>query len=250
MLELIIPSFIAGLLTFLAPCTLPLVPAYLTFISGSSIRNISGNKIDSNRSKVFMNGLFFVLGFSLVFILLGLFAGALGGLFMEGKVWLSRIGGILVIFFGFLMLEILPTPTFLSDKKLNLHIDTEKRGTYGFSFLLGVIFGSGWTPCIGPILGSILVIASTSSTALSGALLLSVFSLGLGIPFLLIAIGVSKAEKIISKNIEKLWFVSKVGGLLLIILGFMLLTGKLNVFTEEVFEFLHFINYESLMNYL
>jgi cytochrome c-type biogenesis protein len=77
-----------------------------------------------------------------------------------------------------------------------------------------------------------------------------VFSLGLGIPFLLIAIGVSKAEKIISKNIEKLWFVSKVGGLLLIILGFMLLTGKLNVFTEEVFEFLHFINYESLMNYL
>jgi cytochrome c-type biogenesis protein len=251
MLELIIPSFIAGLLTFLAPCTLPLVPAYLTFISGSSIRNISGNKIDGlNRSKVFFNGLFFVLGFSIVFILLGLFAGVLGGVFMEGKVWLSRVGGVFVIFFGLMMLEVISIPQLLSEKKFSINTNTEKRGTYGFSFLLGVIFGSGWTPCIGPILGSILVLASTSSTAISGALLLSVFSLGLAIPFLLIALGVGKAEKFIHKYIDKLGFISKVGGILLVILGLMLVTNKMTFFTQEVFEFLEFINYDSLMNYL
>ncbi len=251
MLELIIPSFIAGLLTFLAPCTLPLVPAYLTFISGSSIRGLSNKETSTeNKAKVFLNGLFFVLGFSVVFIILGLFAGVLGGIFMEGKIWLSRIGGALVIFFGLMMLDIISIPQLLSDKKFNINMNTEKRGTYGFSFLLGVVFGSGWTPCIGPILGSILVIASTSSTAFSGALLLSVFSLGLAIPFLLIALGVSRAEKFINKYIDKLNFISKIGGLLLVMLGIMLLTNRMTFFTQEVFKFLEFVNYDSLMNYL
>ncbi len=250
MVELIIQSFIAGLLTFLAPCTLPLVPAYLTFISGSSIRGISNKKSEDGRAKVFMNGFFFVLGFSVVFILLGLFAGALGGVFMEGKLWLSRIGGLLVIFFGLMMLEIISIPQLLADKKFVIDPNTERRGTYSFSFLLGVVFGSGWTPCIGPILGSILIIAGSSSTALGGALLLSVFSLGLAIPFLLIALGVSRAEKIIDRYSSKLGFITKIGGILLIFLGIALFTGKMNFFREEVFQFLEFINYDSLMNYL
>ncbi len=250
MVDLIIPSFIAGLLTFLAPCTLPLVPAYLTFISGSSIRGISNRNTEEGKVKVFMNGLFFVLGFSVVFILLGLFAGTLGGVFMEGKVWLSRIGGLFVIFFGLMMLDIVSIPQLSSDKKFSINPNTERRGTYSFSFLLGVVFGSGWTPCIGPVLGSILIIAGSSSTALGGALLLSTFSLGLAIPFLLIALGVGKAEKIIEKYSGKLGFISKIGGLLLIVLGIALFTGKMNFFTEEFFQFLEFINYDSLMNYL
>lgn len=249
--ELIIPSFIAGLLTFLAPCTLPLVPAYLTYISGSSIRGLS--KVDAqkdNKAKVFLNGLFFVLGFSVVFILLGLFAGALGGIFMEGKLWLGRIGGLFVIFFGLLMLDIISIPSLLSEKKLSIDPHTERRGTYSFSFLLGVVFGSGWTPCIGPILGSILILAGSSSTAFSGALLLSVYSLGLAIPFLLIALGISKAEKIIDKYSSKMGFITKIGGMLLVILGIALFTGKMNFFTQEIFRFLEFINYDSLMNYM
>lgn len=250
MVDLIIPSFIAGLLTFLAPCTLPLVPAYLTFISGSTIRGLSNKKSEGNKVKVFVNGLFFVLGFSLVFILLGLFAGTLGGIFMEGKVWLSRVGGLLVIMFGLIMLEIISIPQLLIDRKFSINSNTERRGTYSFSFFLGVVFGSGWTPCIGPLLGSILILAGSSSTALTGALLLSVFSLGLAIPFLLIALGVSRAEKIIDKYSSKLGFITKIGGVLLIILGVALFTGKMNFFREEVFQFLEFINYDSLMNYL
>ncbi len=249
--DLIIPSFIAGLLTFLAPCTLPLVPAYLTFISGSSIRGLSNTETNKeNKAKVFTNGLFFVLGFSLVFILLGLFAGALGGVFMEGKVWLGRIGGFLVIIFGLMMLEIISIPQLLVERKLSIDTHTERRGTYSFSFLLGVVFGSGWTPCIGPILGSILILAGSESTAVSGAILLSVYSIGLAIPFLLIALGVSKAEKVIDKYSAKLGFITKIGGVLLIILGLTLITGHMNFFTEEIFQFLEFINYDSLMNYL
>ncbi len=250
MFDLVIPSFIAGLLTFLAPCTLPLVPAYLTFISGSSIRGLSNKEQVRSKAKVFTNGLFFVLGFSVVFVLLGLFAGTLGGIFMEGKVWLSRIGGLFVILFGLMMLEIISIPQLLSERKLNINPNTERRGTYSFSFLLGVVFGSGWTPCIGPILGSILILAGSSSTALGGALLLSVFSLGLAIPFLLIALGVSKAEKIIDRYSGKLGFITKIGGILLIILGIALFTGRMNFFTAEVFQFLEFINYDRLMNYL
>jgi cytochrome c-type biogenesis protein len=250
MFDLVIPSFIAGLLTFLAPCTLPLVPAYLTFISGSSIRGLSNKEQVRSKAKVFTNGLFFVLGFSVVFVLLGLFAGTLGCIFMEGKVWLSRIGGLFVILFGLMMLEIISIPQLLSERKLNINPNTERRGTYSFSFLLGVVFGSGWTPCIGPILGSILILAGSSSTALGGALLLSVFSLGLAIPFLLIALGVSKAEKIIDRYSGKLGFITKIGGILLIILGIALFTGRMNFFTAEVFQFLEFINYDRLMNYL
>jgi len=250
MFDLVIPSFIAGLLTFLAPCTLPLVPAYLTFISGSSIRGLSNKEQVRSKAKVFTNGLFFVLGFSVVFVLLGLFAGTLGGIFMEGKVWLSRIGGLFVILFGLMMLEIISIPQLLSERKLNINPNTERRGTYSFSFLLGVVFGSGWTPCIGPILGSILILAGSSSTALGGALLLSVFSLGLAIPFLLIALGVSKAEKIIDRYSGKSGFITKIGGILLIFLGIALFTGRMNFFTAEVFQFLEFINYDRLMNYL
>ena len=249
--ELIFPSFIAGLLTFLAPCTLPLVPAYLTFISGSGIRNLKANKTgEDNKAKVFLNGLFFVVGFSFVFILLGLFAGTLGGIFMSGKIWLSRIGGLFIVFFGLMMLDFISIPQLLSEKKIFINTNTEKRGTYSFSFLLGVVFGSGWTPCIGPVLGSILILASSSSTAFSGAVLLSFFSLGLAIPFLLIALGVGKAQKIIDRYSHKLGFINKIGGILLVILGLALLTNHMNFFTQEIFKFLEFINYDGLMKYL
>lgn len=251
MFALIIPSFIAGLLTFLAPCTLPLVPAYLTFVGGASVKDLSDEeKKKKARAKVFINGVFFVLGFSAVFITLGLFAGTIGGFVAGSRLWFARIGGVLVILFGLTMLNIIKIPQLLSEKKFSINANSERRGTYGFSFLLGTIFGSGWTPCIGPVLGSILVIAGSSATAGSGALLLAVFSLGLTIPFLLIALGIGRSQKFIDKYADKLGFVTKIGGLLIIGLGILLLTDKMYFLVSYGYKLLEFINYDALINYL
>ncbi|MFZ2523093.1 MAG: cytochrome c biogenesis protein CcdA [Minisyncoccia bacterium] len=251
MLSLIIPSFIAGLITFLAPCTLPLVPAYLTFIGGASVKDLGDkDKVGKARVKVFLNGLFFVLGFSFVFISLGLFAGTIGGFVSSGRIWFSRIGGLAVILFGLVMLEVINIPSLTSEKKFQINPNSARRGTYGFSFFLGVVFGSGWTPCIGPILGSVLVIAGSSATAGSGAILLAAFSLGLAIPFLLIALGIGRAQKLIDRHADKLGFVTKIGGVLIIILGVFLLVDKMYLLASYGYKILEFFNYDSLMNYL
>ncbi len=248
---LIIPAFFAGLLTFLAPCTLPLVPAYLTFVGGTSVKDLSDKEKEKKaRAKVFLNGLFFVLGFSAVFIILGLFAGTVGGFIHSGRLWFARIGGVLIIIFGLSMLNIVKIPQLLSEKKFSINANSKHRGTYGFSFFLGAIFGSGWTPCVGPILGSILVIAGASATAGSGAILLAVFSLGLAIPFLLIALGIGRSQKFIDKYADKLGFVTKIGGLLIIGLGILLLTDKMYFLVTYGYKFLEFINYDRLLNYL
>lgn len=251
MLSLVIPSFIAGLLTFFAPCTFPLVPAYLAFIGGSSISDLGDkDKLGKTRVKVFLNGFFFVLGFSFVFILLGLFAGTIGSFVFLSKVWFSRVGGLAVILFGLFMLGVINIPWLNKEKKFNINPNSEKRGTYGFSFFLGTVFGSGWTPCIGPILGSVLVLAGSSNTAFSGALLLSVFSFGLAIPFLLIALGIGRAQKLIDRYVSKIGIINKIGGILVILLGVLLLTDNMYFLVALGYKTLDFFNYDKIINYL
>lgn len=235
---LILPAFIAGLLTFLAPCTLPLVPAYLAFISGSS-----------GKRKVFQNALFFVVGFSTVFILLGLLAGLAGGVLYEFRMWVSRIGGIFVILFGFFMLDAVKIPFLATEKKLSIKSPFIK-GTSLNSLTLGIIFGAGWTPCIGPILGSVLFLASQTATAFSGAVLLAVFSLGLAVPFLLIGASIESAEAHIKKFSKYLRPVNIIGGIFLVILGTLLFFGQMGILNEYGFKLFSFIDYDSLLNYL
>lgn len=239
MLSLLIPSFIAGLLTFLAPCTLPLVPAYLAFISGSS----------SSGRKIFLNAIFFVIGFSVVFIFFGLLAGVMGGLLSEFRIWISRIGGAVIILFGLFMLGIVKISFLATEKQLSGK-SPFINGTYLNSLTLGIIFGAGWTPCVGPILGSVLFLASQTATAFQGGFLLAVFSLGLAIPFLLIAVSLESAEKYIMKFSKYLRVVNIIGGIFLIILGALLLSGRMGLLTEYGFKFFGFINYDSLLNYL
>jgi cytochrome c-type biogenesis protein len=249
-LALLIPSFIAGLLTFLAPCTLPLVPGYLVFIGGSSLADLKDpEKAKLAKRKIFFNGLFFILGFSVVFIVLGTAAGALGQLLIGYRVWLSRIGGIFVILFGLFMLNILKLP-FLSVEKTIKTPQLFERGRSLNSFILGTAFGFGWTPCVGPILGSILLLASASATALQGAFLLAVFSAGLAVPFLIIALGIGSASKYINKFSGILKWASVVGGIFLIILGILLLTNKFGFLVIYGYQLLEFINYDSLLDYL
>lgn len=249
--SLIIPTFIAGVLTFLAPCTLPLVPGYLGFISGSSLEDLKNpEKAKKARWKIFLNGFFFMLGFSAVFIIMGTLVGFIGaGLLAPYRLWLGRIGGIFVILFGLFMLNVLKIPFLMQEKQLKAP-SLLKPGKLTNSFVLGSTFAFGWTPCVGPILGSVLLLASTSTTALQGGLMLTVFSAGLAIPFLLIALGIGSASRYIQNISKYLNAVSVIGGIFLIFLGILLLTGNIGLLISYGYRLFQFINYDRLLDYL
>lgn len=249
-LSLIIPAFIAGILTFLAPCTLPLVPGYLGFISGVSAQDLQDPlKAKSARKKIFLNGLLFVAGFSFVFILLGSLFGLGGSALVQYRLWLSRIGGIFVILFGLFMIGVLRLP-FLNVEKHLIGIKALKPGNPTSSLIFGATFAFGWTPCVGPILGSILTLAAASATVGQGAFLLLVFSLGLAVPFLAIALSIKSASAYLKKITKYLNIVSVIGGLFLIFLGILLLTDKLGVWIGYFYSIFDFINYDRLLDYL
>lgn len=243
-------SFFAGLLTFLAPCTLPLVPAYLGFISGVDQEELKNPETaKATRRKIFLNGLSFIVGFSLVFIIFGVLAGFAGTALAPYRIWLARAGGVLVILFGLFMLGFFKLPFFQTDKRISI----PKWFTLGrpsSSLFIGGTFALGWTPCVGPILGSILLLAGTSGTALQGGLMLTVFSIGLAVPFLVIAVAFSKATVYIEKLSKYLKGVSVVGGVFLILLGILLATDNFGLTIQYGYELLEFINYDRLLEYL
>ena len=235
-------SFFAGLLTFLAPCTLPLVPAYLGFISGvdqDALKDPETAKVA--RRKIFLNGLAFIIGFSLVFIAFGVLAGFAGTALAPYRVWLARIGGIFIILFGLFMLGFFKLPFFQTDKRIPIP-KWLTLGKPSSSLFIGGTFALGWTPCVGPILGSILLLAGTSGTALQGGIMLSVFSLGLAIPFLLIAFAFSRATVYIEKISKYIKGVSLAGGVFLIALGILLATDNFGLTIQYGYELLDFIN--------
>lgn len=251
--SLFIPAFIAGILTFLAPCTLPLVPAYLGFISGTSLESLKDSRESKQaRARILLNAVFYLVGFSLVFIILGSLFGLGGAALVKYRVWLARIGGLFVIFFGLYMLNVIKLPflNFLSSGRQPKFLKSLKPGNPFSSFVFGTAFATGWSPCVGPILGSILTLAAASATVKEGALLLSVFSAGLALPFLLIAVGIGSASNYINKISKYLNVISVIGGILLIFLGLLLITNNLVLFIGEMYRLFNFINYDRLLDYL
>lgn len=242
---LIIPAFIAGLLTFLAPCTFPLVPAYLGFISGASGKE----GMTLARRKVFLNGLFYILGFSLIFIIFGTLLGYLGAALVPARIWLTRLAGVFIVIFGLVMLNVVRIPFLLKERQVKLPFGLE-RGKPLSSFLLGSAFAFGWTPCVGPVLGSILLLASTSTTSFQGAGLLAVFSAGLALPFLLVAWAWGSAQQYVEKLSKYLRFFSIAGGVLLVGLGTLLLLNRFSLLIQWGYWLFRFINYEKIINYL
>jgi cytochrome c-type biogenesis protein len=244
-----VSAFIAGFIMFLAPCTLPLVPAYLGFISGVDHKALENPETAKKaRRTIFLNGLAFIVGFSIVFIIFGTLAGLLGSSLAAYRIWLTRIGGVLVILFGLFMLGVFKLPFFRGNS-----LPVPKWLTLGrpsSSLLIGGAFAFGWTPCIGPILGSILLLAGTSGTALQGAVLLAIFSLGMAIPFILIAAVFSKATVFINKISKYLKIASIVGGVFLILLGLLLITDNFGLLIQYGYEWFDFINYDRLLDYL
>ena len=180
-------AFIAGVASFLSPCVLALVPAYIGYLGG---RAAGGENDANNRFITFTHGLAFVLGFSAVFVVLGVAASALGGLLYDVRIWLGRIGGLVVIVFGLHMIGIIRIPFLEYDTRMQEMTDP-KLG-YLSSVLMGVFFSAGWSPCVGPVLGAILTLALNGGSISSGAGLLSAYSAGLAVPFLLTGLGINK----------------------------------------------------------
>lgn len=251
--ELALPAFIAGVLMFLAPCTLPLVPAYLGFISGVSLKELVDKKdIVRLRAKIILNGILFVVGFSFVFILLGGAFGLVGSSLLKYRQLLSKIGGALVIFFGLYFLGLFKLKIFSFMKRDYRFTVTGslKPGEPVSSLLFGATFAFGWSPCIGPVLGSILLLASTAATAGAGGFLLFIFSLGFSVPFLLLAVTVGQAAKYL-KPIEKhLDQFSMIAGIFLILIGALLFFDQFEIWTAFFYRLFDFINYDALLNYL
>jgi len=213
--------FLAGMASFLAPCVLPLVPAYLSYLSGYTVG--SSETVDAKtRSHVVMHALSFVLGFTLVFVLLGTAAGALGRL-VRGD-WLRYLGSALMILFGLTLAGALHIPLFERQSQLSI----KKRADWGYtsSLLTGLAFGAGWTPCVGPVLSSILVLSADQATLLRGLLLLLAYSAGMGIPFILAALLVDRAGKLIRKLAPYQPLIQKATGVLIIIVGIILMTNS------------------------
>ncbi|MBI2038035.1 MAG: sulfite exporter TauE/SafE family protein [Candidatus Magasanikbacteria bacterium] len=248
-ISLVIPAFIAGLLTFLAPCTLPLVPGYLGFISGVSLADINDPlKARAAKRKIFINGLLYVVGFSSIFILLGALLGLGGILFAPYKLWLTRAAGVLVIIFGLQMMHVLDI-SFL-NREARFKTNFLKPGDPLSSLLFGMAFAFGWTPCVGPVLATVLALASSTATVGQAVFLLFVFSLGLAVPFLLIAAGIGSASSRIKQLSHYLKTISIIGGIFLVALGVLLLTGKMNLWIGYFYQLLTFIGYDRLINYL
>ncbi len=217
-------AFLAGLASILAPCVLPLIPAYLSYMSGYAVTRPEGGRSGRERFYIVSHALFFVFGFSLIFVLLGTVAGSLGA-FLRGPV-LRYIGGVLIIFFGLALSGVLYVPFLEREAKL----EWRGRREWGFasSLLIGMVFAAGWTPCIGPALASILLLSAQESTALQGALLLGVYSVGVGIPFILAALLIDELTSLLNRIGRYLPLIQKIAGILLVLAGILVLTDGFN----------------------
>ncbi len=223
----LVVAFAAGLLSFLSPCVLPLVPSYVTFITGMSLDELTVDADQAERSKVrravLVHGVLFIVGFTMVFVIMGASATFLGSLFVAAREWIERIGGSLLILFGLYLLGVLRLPG--AAREWRVHLGEKPLGYLG-TVLVGVTFGAGWTPCIGPVLGGILTLAMTTGSVSSGMGLLFVYSLGLAIPFLLAALLLQRFLGSSRRIGRWMPWISRLSGILLLALGILMISGS------------------------
>ena len=227
-------AFLAGLISFLSPCVLPLIPGYISYISGTSLE-----KLTKKRSNlVVIKTIFFTLGFSFVFISLGSAASFLGTFFLNYSNFLRIVAGIIIIFFSLQLVGIINFQFMNKDLRF---FTNQYNNNLAFPFIVGAAFGFGWTPCIGPILGSILTLAAIEESFNKSILLLSFYSLGLAIPFIISGVLINKFL-FFSKSFKKyISIVTKVGGFILLLTGIAILTGQLQVLGFFILEYFPFL---------
>lgn len=232
----ILAAFAAGFLSFVSPCVLPLIPGYISFVSGVSVDEMRGGAAPTtSRLQVFITSLAFVIGFSLVFIALGASATAIGKFMFARLPLLSKIAGVILIVFGLHTMGVFRLA--LLDTEKRVHSQRKPAGPIG-AMLVGVAFAFGWTPCIGPILGGILAIAGSRNSVAEGVTLLAVYSLGLGIPFLLTSLAINQFFGA-AKKIRKYYHgIELASGALLIVIGVLIITGQLTIITRYLQPYL------------
>ena len=236
----LITVVVAGLLSFLSPCVLPLVPPYLTYLAGVSLEEITNSETSNAqsglRSKIFSNAILFVLGFSAVFISLGAGASSIGGLIRQYQDWLAVIAGVIIIIMGLHFLGVFRIAMMYREARFQVDSDVLRRASLGGSFLMGLAFAFGWTPCIGPVLGAVLGVAGSRETVAEGAGLLALYSLGLGIPFLLAAAFANPFVRFLQRFKKHLDLVEKAMGALLVLTGILFLTGGMQAMAFALLE--------------
>ena len=216
-------AFLAGLVSFLSPCVLPLAPSYVTFVTGLSLEELAGGDRRAVRRRAAVHAALFILGFSLVFIALGATASAFGGALRRALPLLQQVGGAVIVLFGLHLLGVLRWSALLRERRLQL--GSRPVGALG-AVAVGVAFGAGWTPCIGPVLASILLVAGMQDGIGSGVLLLASYALGLGVPFFLVAVALNWFLAGAAAVRRHLRTVERVAGALLVVVGVLLLSGR------------------------
>lgn len=216
-------AFGAGLASFLSPCVLPLIPSYVTFITGMSL-----DDVQRARRVAFVHALLFVLGFSLIFLALGASATLVGRLLVTYRVWISRIGGFLVLAFGLYLLGVFNLGAFARERRIHL---TDKPLGYLGTVIVGIAFGAGWTPCIGPILGSILTYAATQQDLSRGVILLGAYSLGLAVPFVAAAVAMEWFLTAFRGIRGHMLWVTRIAGAVLVAVSVLMITDYMAVLT-------------------
>lgn len=224
-------ALMAGILSFLSPCVLPLVPSYLSFVTGMSLEDLQ-HGVD--RKATLIHSLLFVVGFSLIFITLGASASFLGVFLQHYEVWIARIGGVIIVILGLHLTGVFKIAPLMREHRV--HVNDKPAGYVG-TLGVGAAFGAGWTPCIGPVLGAILTLAGTQESVWSGVMLLSVYSLGLAIPFLISALALDLFLGAFSRFRGLMPIMEKASGVLLIVLGFLLASGSFTILSTYLVRF-------------
>ena len=240
MLEIgLLSAFIAGLLAFVSPCILPLVPVYISLMSSKAIYRSENIRI-SERLYLFLNSIFFVLGFSVIFIILGSTATIIGQALQDYSGIIARIGGVILIIFGLQYMGLFKIRFLNIEKRFS--VPSTRATGYLSSFVIGIIFSFGWIPCVGMILSGILLLASQLDTLLQGIVLLAVFSLGLGLPFILASIFIGFFSKFLKKINRHLNVVSIISGIFLVALGIVFITDSMSAVIGFLSKFMPFLN--------
>ena len=219
----VISAFIAGLISFISPCVLPLVPAYISFISGVSLEKLRAGDKGAIRQDVILTSLLFIAGFSTIFVLLGASATYAGQFLLQNKILFNRIAGVIIILFGLHVAGLFQIRFLNYEKRFNF--DRKPVGIFG-TYLVGLAFAAGWTPCIGPILAAILVVASNQESSGQGMILLTSYSLGLAIPFFLTALAINVFFNFFNWVKRYYRAIECISGALLVILGFLVMTNQ------------------------
>lgn len=222
-------AFLAGLTSFFAPCVTVLVPAYLSHMAGVSFSDLDGD--NSRQRTIFLNTIFFIFGFTIIFVLLGASIGFLSTLTRDFQVWIGRVGGIVIIYLGLASLKLVPSPF----STLQTGLPVRSSAGYLSSVLVGSAFAIGWTPCVGPVLAAILVLAGTTASLTSGVSLLLAYSVGLMLPFLAVGLFTARSAAFLASHPKLINTLSIIGGIILIILGVLVFTDSFAILVSKLY---------------